>query len=413
MSLPLEGIRVIDWTEGQLGPAATSMLGDLGADVIKVEPPGKGDGGRHMMTVMGRSISGLPDGPNYFFEGNNRSKRGVTADITTEEGRGIVYKLVETADVFVTNYRQQVASRVGLDYRTLSKYNPKLIYAAGSAFGPDGPDSDKRGFDYLAQARSGLMTSLGEPGMPPLVAAGSVADETGAILLSYAVVIALLARERLGIGQEVSVSLLGSLIAAQGQNVTARTMVGAEFAKHDRAKAGNPLWNHYKCSDGKWLAFGMLWSDRCWPDFCRVMDIQHLQNDPKFVSMDARRANSAELISILDDVLVTRPRNEWMQILDEAISQGADIVYSRLNTISDLPDDPQVMANDYITIFNHPVLGDIKMVGLPYKFSRTPGAVGGGQHREAPGLGQHNEEVLRELGYTGEDIAALKSKGVI
>jgi crotonobetainyl-CoA:carnitine CoA-transferase CaiB-like acyl-CoA transferase len=413
MPLPLEGIRVIDWTEGQLGPAASSMLGDLGADVIKIEPPVRGEGGRHMMTVMGRSVSGLPDGPNYFFEGNNRSKRGITVDITKEEGKGIVYRLVETADVFLTNFRQQVASRVGLDYKALSRYNPKLIYAAGNAFGPDGPDSDKRGFDYLAQARSGLMTSLGELGMPPLVAAGSVADETGAILLSYAVVIALLVRERRGIGQEVNVSLLGSMIAVQGQNVTASTLVGAEFAKHDRARAGNPLWNHYKCADGKWLAFGMLWSDRCWPDFCQVMGIQHLQNDPKFLSMDARRANSAELISIIDDIIITRPRNEWLQILDKAISGGADIVYSRLNTISDLPDDPQVMANDYITNFNHPVLGDIKMVGLPYKFSRTPGAVGGSQRKEAPGLGQHNEEVLRELGYTVEDIALLKSKGVI
>ncbi|HEY78202.1 MAG TPA: CoA transferase [Dehalococcoidia bacterium] len=413
MSLPLDRTRVIEWTEGQLGPAASSMLGDLGADVIKMEPPGRGEGGRHMMSVMGRLISGLPEGPNYFFEGNNRSKRDITVDITKEEGKEIVYRLVATADVFLTNYRQQVTSRVGLDYKTLSQYNPKLIYAAGSAFGPDGPDSNHRGFDYLAQARSGLMTSLGEPGMPPLVAAGAISDEIGAVFLSYAVVIALLVREKRGIGQEVNASLLGSMIAAQSQNVTASTMVGAEFAKHDRARAGNPLWNHYKCADGKWLAFGMLWSDRCWPDFCRVMGIQHLQNNPRFVSEETRRANSAELISILDDIIITRPRNEWLQILDEAISRGADIVYSRLNTISDLADDPQVMANDYITTFKHAVLGDIKMVGLPYKFGKTPGAVGGSQHREAPGLGQHNEEVLRELGYTGEDIAALESKGVI
>ncbi len=412
MSLPLDGIRIIDWTVGQFGPVATSMLGDLGADVIKVEPK-TGDPGRGMQTIMGRSVSGLPEGRNYYFENNNRSKRSITVDVTREEGREIIYRMVKTADVFVDGWRQRVAPKVGLDYKTLSKYNPKLIYAAANAFGPDGPDSDKPGVDYVAAARSGLMTSLGEPGMPPLVAAGAIVDQSGAVFLGYSIVIALLARERLGIGQEVSVSLLGSMVTIQGLNVTARTMLGSEFGKHDRARAGNPLWNHYKCADDKWLAFAMLTSDRCWPDFCRVMGIQHLQNDPKFLSMDMRRAHSEELVSILDDVLITRPRHEWMQIFDEAISKGSDIIYSRLNTVSDLPDDPQVMANNYITDFNHPVFGDTQVVGLPYKFSETPGVVGGSQRREAPEHGQHTEEVLLELGYKWEDITLLKEKDVI
>jgi crotonobetainyl-CoA:carnitine CoA-transferase CaiB-like acyl-CoA transferase len=143
------------------------------------------------------------------------------------------------------------------------------------------------------------------------------------------------------------------------------------------------------------------------------MGIQHLQNDPKFISMDTRRANAEELISILDDVLITKPRHEWIKIFDEALTQGADIIYSILNTISDLPDDPQVMVNNYITNFNHPVFGDTQVVGLPYKFSKTPGVVGGSQQREAPELGQHTEEVLLEMGYTWEDIAYLKDKGVV
>ena len=413
MAMPLDGIKIIDWTTGQFGPVATSMLGDLGADVIKLEQPIKGDPSREMQGVMGRSISGLPEGPNYFFENNNRSKRGITVDITREEGRKIVYRMVETADVFINAFRKPVATKVGLDYKTLSHYNSRLVYVMANAFGPYGPDSDKPGVDYVAQARSGIMAAVGEPNMPPMVAEGTIADQIGAILLGYSVVIALLARERLGVGQEVNVSLLGSMIVAQGLNVSARTMVGAELAKHDRARAGNPLWNHYKCADGKWLAFAMLWSDRCWPDFCRLLGIQHLQNDPKFLSMEARRANSEELVSILDSILATKPRHEWIKIFDEAFSQGTDIIYSVLNTIADLPDDPQVIANDYITTFDHPVLGNIQVVGLPYKFSKTPGAVGGSQHREAPALGQHNEEVLLELGYTWGDIARLKEQAVI
>jgi crotonobetainyl-CoA:carnitine CoA-transferase CaiB-like acyl-CoA transferase len=413
MAMPLDGIRIIDWTVGQLGPFATSMLGDLGADVIKIEQPIQGDPGRGLQTIMGRAMTGLPEGRNYYFETNNRSKRGITADVTKREGQEIVYRLVETADVFVNNFRRGVALKCRLDYETLSQYNPKLIYAHANAFGPQGPDSDKPGVDYVVQARSGLMTSMGEPGMPPLVLLGGACDQIGAIFLGYAIVIALLARERQAIGQEINVSLLGSTLTVLGLNVAARTILGVEYPKHDRAKAGNPIWNHYKCADGKWLALAMLQSDKCWPDFCKVMGIEELRNDQKFNSMEARRANSAELISILDNIFARKPRDEWIEIFDKALSGGADIIYSKLNTISDLPDDPQVTTNDYITNFDHPVFGKIQVVGIPYKFSKTPGVVGGTKLREAPELGQHTEEVLLEAGYTWEDIVKFKDKEVI
>jgi crotonobetainyl-CoA:carnitine CoA-transferase CaiB-like acyl-CoA transferase len=157
----------------------------------------------------------------------------------------------------------------------------------------------------------------------------------------------------------------------------------------------------------------MLWSGRCWPDFCRVMGIEDLQNDPKFESMQTRADNSEELISILDNIFATKTREEWIRIFDDALARGADIIYSIMNTISDLPDDPQATANNYITNFNHPVFGEIKVVGLPYKFHRTPGVVGGSNRREAPELGQHTEEVLLELGYTWDDIVEFKDKEVI
>jgi len=412
MDLPLDGIRIIDWTMAQFGPVATSMLGDLGADVIKIEQPIKGESGRGFQATAGLMF-GLPQDRNFYFENNNRSKRGITLDVTKKEGQGIIFRLVETADVFVNNFRRDVAPRFRLDYQTLSQYNPKLIYAWGSAFGPAGPDSDKPGLDPVAQARSGLMTSVGEPNMPPLFYHGAIADQIGAIFFGYGIVIALLARERLGIGQEVDVSLLGSMIAAQGLNVAARTMLGYEFPKKERIKSKNPICLHYKCADSKWLMLAMLWSDRSWPDFCRLVGIGELQNDPRFNSSSARETNSDELISILDNIFASKPRDEWRTIFDEALSKGADIIYSLINTISDLPDDPQVLANDYITTFNHPVFGETKVVGLPYKFSKTPGVAGGSQHREAPELGQHTEEVLLEVGYTWEDITGFKDKGVI
>jgi CoA:oxalate CoA-transferase len=413
MAMPLEGTRILDWTAGQQGPVATSMLGDLGADVIKIEQPIKGDPLRGMQTAMGRAMTGLPEGRNYYFENNNRSKRSITIDLNRKEGQEIIYRLVETADVFVNNLRRRVASKYHLDYETLSRYNPKLIYAHASAFGLYGPDRDKPGVDYVVQARSGFMTSVGEPGMGPQVILGGVCDQIGALVLGYATVIALLARERYNIGQEVDVSLLGSTLFAQGINLAALITLGTEYPKHERSKAGNPLWNHYQCADGKWLVVAMLQSDRCWPDFCKVMGIEELQNDPKFHSIDSRRANSEELVSILDGIFAGKPRDEWIEIFDRALSEGADIVYSRLNSTSDLPDDPQVTANDYITTFDHPAYGKIQVVGMPYKFSKTPGVVGGIGLREAPELGQHTEEVLLEAGYTRSDIAGFKDRKII
>jgi crotonobetainyl-CoA:carnitine CoA-transferase CaiB-like acyl-CoA transferase len=411
--MPLEGIKVLDWTVGQQGPVATSMLGDLGADVIKIEQPIQGDPLRGMQTAMGRAMTGLPEGRNFYFENNNRSKRSVTIDTTKKEGQDIIYRLVETADVFVNNFRRRVALKYHLDYETLSQYNPKLVYAHASAFGLEGPDSEKPGVDYAIQARSGFMTSMGEPGMAPQVLLGGVCDQIGALVLGYAMVIALLTRERQAIGQEVDVSLLGSSIIAQGVNVAARTILGTEFPKHERAKAGNPLWNHYQCADGKWLALAMLQTDRCWPDFCKVIGIEQLQNDPKFHSIDSRRANSEKLVSILDGIFIGKPRDEWISIFDRALSAGADIVYSRLNSISDLPDDPQVKANDYITTFDHPEYGQIQVVGMPYKFSKTPGVVGGTGLRAAPELGQHTEEILLQAGYAQADIAGFRDRKII
>ncbi len=403
MTKPLEGIRVLDWTQWQMGTVATAMLADLGASVIHIENRVTGDGGRGLMTT---GESALPYGKSAYFECNNRGKKGITLDLTKEKGREVIYRLVKNSDVFVHNYRQGVPERLGLDYQTLCQHNPKLIYAAASGYGPKGPEATEPAFDLIGQARSGIMSMVGEPDMPPLLIQGGVADQMGAIMTAYGIVVALLVRERLGISQMLDVSHLGSMMAFQGLTVGVRLYHGQELAKPSRKGAANPLWNYYPVKDGEWLTLGMLQSDRYWPTLCQGLAIEHLEKDPRFDSAANRYENSEELIAIMDEIFITRSASEWVKTLKEA----GDIVCTPVQTISDLIDDPQVLANDYIIDCNHEVLGPVKVIGIPVHFSKTPGEV----QCEAPELGQHTEEVLIELGgYSWEEIAELQEEEVI
>jgi len=245
MPMPLEGVRVVDWTIWQQGPVSTMMLGDLGAEVIKIEDRVSGDPGRGVMSIGG-TMTGVSGQRNYYFEVNNRHKKSLTLDLKRPEAKEIVYKLIEKSDVFVQNFRKGVAARLGLDYQALSQYNPKLIYASASGYGPEGPDSGEPSFDYMGLARSGIMNAVGEPDMDPQNITGGIADQMGAIMLAYGIMTALFTRERFGIGQEVDTSHLGSMMALQGLNLACRLTLGKEFRRSYRAKAPNPLWNHYK-----------------------------------------------------------------------------------------------------------------------------------------------------------------------
>lgn len=404
MSMLLEGYRVLDWTVWQQGPVATVMLGDLGAEVIKIEERGSGDPARGLMRLAGAS-AGVA-GRNFYFENNNRNKKSLVVDLRKDKGREIVYKLAEKSDVFVQNFRKGVAARLGLDYATLSRHNPRLIYASASGWGSEGPDAEKPSFDYTGLARSGIMSMAGEPDMPPLLIQGGIADQMGATMTAFGVVGALLARERTGIGQELDASLLGSMIWLQGLNVSMKLLLGAEMPRIARARAGNPLYNHYRCKDNRWIALAHLQPDRHWPNLCRALGMEHLEKDPRFVNMEVRGKNAATLIAIVDDIFANKTREEWLKVL----GQAGDLVFECVNTISDAANDPQVRANNYVTDFNHPVWGQIKVVGHPVKFSKTPAAV----QREAPEFGQHTEEILTDiLGYSWEEITRLKDEEVI
>ncbi len=404
MPMPLDGIRVIDWTIWQQGPVATAMLADLGAEVIKIEERERGDPGRGILAMSGLDLG---DRPNFYFEANNRNKKSLTLDLHHPEAREIVYALAEKSDVFVQNFRKGVAERLGLGAAALRGRNPRLIYASASGYGPQGPDSGEPSFDHLGLARSGIMYATGEPEHPPLAIAGGVADQMGAIVLAYGVLAALVARERHGIGQEVDASHLGSMMWLQGLSISSKLMLGFAIPRVARSNAGNPLWNHYQCKDGRWIALAMLQADRYWPDFCRAIGRPDLAEDERYATIASRAANRAEVLAALDAAFASRTRDQWLETLRR---EPGDFVFTVVNSIDDLPDDPQVRANDYVVDFEHPQHGTVQMLGLPVRLSATPGSV----RAPAPEFGQHTEEVLLDmLGYDWDRIAELREKQVI
>ncbi len=405
MKAALEGIRVVDWTIWQQGPYSTALLADLGAEVIKIEERDNGDPGRGLASAAGSTTKS--GGRNFYLESNNRHKKSVAVNVKSPEGREIVYKLVEKSDVFVQNFRKGVAARMGLDYETLRKRNPKLIYGSATGYGPEGPDSGEPSFDYLGQSRSGLLyAACGPRDMPPTYIVGGLADQMGAIMLSHGILTALLARERTGIGQAVDASHLGSMMSLMGLNISSRLINGKEMTRYPRESSFNPLWNHYKCKDDKWLCLGMIQGDRVWDDFIKAMGLERLAQDPRFAEMGARGKNAKELIKIFDETFLTKTREEWMKILHE----GGDFIFTVVNSIADLENDPQVVANDYIVDYDHEIHGKMKLLGATVKLSETPSNPFG----RAPEHGEHTETVLTEiLGYSWEDIDRLRQSGAI
>ena len=242
--------------------------------------------------------------------------------------------------------------------------------------------------------------------MPPMPLTGGVGDQMGGIMTAFAIVVALLARERQGISQEVEASLLGSLTHLLGLSLEFRLAMGREFPPFVRSTARNPLWNHYKCKDDRWIMLAMAQSDRHWPGVCRALGLEHLEKDTKFSTMEERGQNAAELVSIMDAVFATKTGAEWLEIL----RNSGDLVFEAVYTMSDVAEDPQMRANDYIIDYEHPALGRMSITGFPIHFSQTPESV----RMPAPEFGEHTEDVLQNtLGLTWEELTKLKDEEVI
>jgi CoA:oxalate CoA-transferase len=397
----LEGIRVVDCSVELAGPTAARMLADLGADVIHVEEVGKGDIMRGLKTIFSAPLE-LPEGRHVNFEEVNYNKRGITVDLHKSQGKEIIYRLIEKSDVFVSNLRPSARKRFGIDYETLSKYNQRLIYASATGFGEKGPEAESGAFDMLMAARSGIMMSSGEVGMPPTQVAIGMADELEGICLSWGIIAALLAREKLGVGQEVSTSGLAGLISLQ-RHILVPLFFGRELLRHSRAKAHNPLHNFYKCKDDRWIALCVVF-DKDWPIFCEAVGMPQWATSSKFESADKRAENSEEMVSLLDEVFATKIYEEW-----EKLFRGK-IFFAPVNKPSDLASDVQVITNEYMTEWDHPSLGRVKFTAFPVKFGKTPATI----RRPAPQLGEHTEEVLLEVcGYTWDEISELRELGAI
>ena len=398
---PLSGIKVVEITMFQQGPVCGTKLGDLGAEIIKVEPH-TGDPGRGFMRIIGTMV-GLK-GRNYYFEQHNRNKRSIVLNMKQEKGKDIFLKLIDQADVFVTNMSIEAPQSLGIGPEVLMKRNPRLIYAQASGWGRRGPDANELSFDYTGIGRAGFMMSCGERGTPPAQILPGLGDELGGMVCAWAVCAALYAREKTGKGQVVDTSLMGSLICMESLILSAPAVLGQEFPREIRAQAGNPIYNHYRAKDDKWFILAHLQPDRYWPKACRALGMPELEKDPRFHSIEARGDNARELIAIMDEKFATKTRDEWFEIFKK---EG--LIYSPIQTPTEVVNYPQALANDYVIDFDHPVLGETRMVGFPWDFSGTPASV----RREAPELGQHTEEILLEMGYSWDDISQLKDETVI
>ena len=402
----LAGIRVLDLTIWQQGPMTTAMLADWGADVIKIEGPDSPDPGRSLIRY-----EASPGGPNAYFETHNRNKRGMVLDLKTERGREVFYRLVETADIVIQNFRPGVGDRLGIGYEALRERNPRLIYCQASGFGLEGPDAARPALDPLAQARGGVMSVTGEPETPPTRTFAGFADQVSAFLLSYGIVVALFHRERTGEGQMVSGSLLQSVIASQAFNITSYLMsgtyAGSPIPRISR-KLTSPLWNHYRAGDGRWIMLGMTQIGRYWPGLRRaIADATGETLDPEEMSVEWIRMNAGELLTLitrLDEIFAGQPASYWVDHLRQY-----DLLVEAVQEYGDISVDEQVTANGMLATLGHAQHGPLPIVAPAVQMSGTPGTI----RHAAPEFGQHTEEVLLEAGFTWEEIEGLRTEGVI
>jgi len=399
MSMPLEGVRVLDLTVYAFGPRTSEYLAEMGAEVIKIENTETGEPIRWI-----DSMREVPVGKfKAYFEQTHRGKKSMAMDLHHEAAREAVYKLAEKSDVFVTNLRVGGLRRLGMDYDTLSKINPRLVYAIGTGWGLKGPARDRGAFEATGFAASALVTSLAEPGSRPPLCPPAFGDYTAATLLAYGIMLALFHRERTGEGQMVHASLLGTSMKVISCCIDTCLVAGRDMFGQAHELDG-AFYSMYQTKDGRWIQLSVVQDYRSWTEFCQAVGLQGMGDDPRFNSPEARRENNAALIAILDEIFLGKTQSEWIDVLDKY-----NFPWAPVRHFTELANDPQVLENEYLVTIEDPEAGKVQVVGPALDLSKTPGKVGD----KAPELGQHTEEILLELGYAWEEIMAMKEKGAI
>jgi formyl-CoA transferase len=385
----LDGVLVADFSRVLSGPYCTMMLGDLGADVIKVERPGSGDETRG----WGPPFAG---GESAYYLSINRNKRSIALDLGREEHREVARKLITKAGVLVENFRPGTMDRLGFGYDAALSLNPKLVYASITGFGDTGPAKDEPGYDYVAQARGGIMSVTGEPGREPQKVGVAIADITTGLYTAIAILAALRRAEATGEGQHVHTSLLESQIAWLGNQASNYLVGGMEPTRMGNAHPNIVPYQVFDASDRPFVL--AVANEMHWSRFCTAMDLTELQHDERFTDNAARIANRDALIGLLKERFRTKTRDEWITLL-----AAAEVPCGPINSIAEVFADPQVEALGMVETVPHPTIGDLRLVRSPLGLDASPVVA----TRPPPLLGEHSLEVLRELGYSDEEASAL------
>src|SRR5437899_1089158 len=387
-STALAGLRVLDVTQVMAGPFCAMILADLGADVIKIEPP-SGDSTRQM--------PGAVRGDSPSFNAVNRGKRSVVINLKVKEGRDVLMRLARSSDILIENYRPGVMTALGVGYEQVARLNPRLIYASISGYGHSGPARDKGGFDLIAQGVAGIMSVTGEPGGPPMKAGVPITDLGAALFALVGILAAVESRHHTGVGQHVDTSLVDAGVALSVWEATeyfSGTGVAAPMGSGPRMNAPS---HAIRCADG-YITIGAA-NERLFRRLCGVLGHPEWAHAPEFAENAGRVRNRADLAQRIESITLQQPRGHWLAFFEQN-----DIPCGPINDYAQVFADPQVIARDMIVEVEHPTLGRLRALGSPIKMSATPADVG----RRAPLLGEHTDEVMAEFGFADAEIATLR-----